>query len=301
MIQFFDASHATFLAGMERIAARAQRAHQQLTTGLKMNTVSDDPAHLPVLMEVRASIDRNRQISNNLGRVKTETDAAESALSTAVSLLDNVATLASEAQPNTQTGDTRQQIAQQVSADLEQMIGIANTTVEGRYIFSGDSDQMQPYSLDMTQPNPVSAYNGSGSSRTVEHPDGSTFGVARTAQQIFDDGDPATNAFAAISNLRSALLNNDQAGIDASVANLQSASRYLNAQLSFYGTVQARVNGAIDFAANLQTQLETQQSQIQDADLTESITELSQAAVQQQAALSAEKEMPRTSLFDYLG
>jgi flagellin-like hook-associated protein FlgL len=61
------------------------------------------------------------------------------------------------------------------------------------------------------------------------------------------------------------------------------------------------VNGAIDFAANLKTQLETQQSQIQDADLTESITELSQAAVQQQAALSAEKEMPRTSLFDYLG
>jgi flagellar hook-associated protein 3 FlgL len=135
----------------------------------------------------------------------------------------------------------------------------------------------------------------------VEHPDGSTFGVARTAQQIFDNADPTTNAFAAIGNLRSALLNNDQAGIDASLANLRSASRYLNAQLSFYGTVQARVNGAIDFAANLKTQLETQQSQIQDADLTESITELSQAAVQQQAALSAEKEMPRTSLFDYLG
>jgi flagellar hook-associated protein 3 FlgL len=266
-----------------------------------MNNVADDPAHLPALMEVRASLEHNKQISSNLGRVKTETDSAEGALSNAVSLLDNVATLASEAQPNTQTAASRQQIAEQVAADLQQMVGIANTNVEGRYIFSGDADQTQPYGLDLTQTNPVSAYYGAATTRSVEHPDGSTFAVSRTAQDMFDSADPSTNVFAAVSNLRSALLKNDQAGIDASITAVQQASRYLNTQLAFYGTAQSRVNSAIDFAANLQTQLQTQQSQLEDADLTESITELSQAGIQQQAALAAEKEMPRTSLFDYLG
>jgi flagellar hook-associated protein 3 FlgL len=301
MIQFFDPSHSTFLVGMQRIAERAQGAQQRLTTGRRINNVADDPAHLPALMEVRASLEHNKQISSNLGRVKTETDSAEGALSNAVSLLDNVATLASEAQPNTQTAASRQQIAEQVAADLQQMVGIANTNVEGRYIFSGDADQTQPYGLDLTQTNPVSAYYGAATTRSVEHPDGSTFAVSRTAQDMFDSADPSTNVFAAVSNLRSALLKNDQAGIDASITAVQQASRYLNTQLAFYGTAQSRVNSAIDFAANLQTQLQTQQSQLEDADLTESITELSQAGIQQQAALAAEKEMPRTSLFDYLG
>ena len=75
----------------------------------------------------------------------------------------------------------------------------------------------------------------------------------------------------------------------------------MNSGLAFYGTVQNRVDGAVDFAANLTTQLLTQQSGIQDADLISSITQLNQAATQQQAALAAEAKMPRTSLFDYLG
>lgn len=301
MIRFFDPSNAVFLNGMNRIAAREQRAQKQLTTGLKINSIADEPSNLSSLLSVRAGLDRNEQIGANLARVKTESDAAENALSKAVALLDNFTTMAAAAQPTTQTAETRAQLAGQVGSDLRQMVSIANTSVEGRYLFSGDSDQVQPYSVDVTAANPVSAYAGSSSSREVEHPDGSQFSVSLTAQQIFDSADPATNVFSTISNLRNALLNNDQAGIDAAISNLQSASKYLNTQLGYYGTVQSRVNGAIDFGRTLQTQLETQQSTLQDADLTESITELSQAALQQQAALAAEKQLPKTSLFDYLG
>jgi len=301
MIQFFDSSQSMFLNGMERIQAREQEAQTQLTTGLKINSISDDPSRLPVLMEVRSSIARNQQIASNLSRVKAESDSGESALSSAVSLMDNITSLASEGQPSTTSAATRIQLAQQVSDDLHQMVTIANTQVEGRYVFSGDDDQTQPYSIDLTQTNPVSAYLGSASTRTVQLPDGSLLPVSETAQQIFDSADPATNVFSAISNLRTALLNNDQSGIESSISALNNSSTYLNTQLAFYGNVQSRVNGAIDFGATLETQLETQQSQIQDADLTQSITELSQAAIQQQAALSAEKEIPRTSLFDYLG
>ena len=301
MIQFFDPSNAVFLNGMNRIATREQRAQQQLTTGLKVNSIADAPSDLSSLMSVRAGIERNQQISANLARVKTESDSAETALSSAVSLLDHITTLASEGQPTTQSADTRAQLAAQVGSDLQQMVTIANTSVEGRYLFSGDSDQAQAYRVDLNAVNPVSAYAGSASTRQVEHPDGSQFSVSLTAQQIFDSPDPTTNVFSSISNLRNALSNNDQAGIDAALSNLQSASKYLNTQLAFYGAVQNRVNSAIDFGQTLQTQLKTQQSTLQDADLTESITELSQASLQQQAALAAQKQLPRTSLFDYLG
>src|ERR1039457_6384686 len=299
MIEFFDPSNQMFLTGLNRILTREQRAQQQLTTGLKINTVSDDPDHIGNLMQVRTSLAQNEQITSNLGRVKTETDTAEGALSNAVKLLENISTLASEGQPNTQTADTRSQIAGEVGSVLQQMVGIANSNVEGRFIFSGDTDQTQPYTIDQSN-STVSAYAGAAATRQIQHPDGSLFPISKTAQEIFQSADPTTNVFAVVAGLHAALLNNDQAGIDAAVTNLQGASTYLNNQLAFYGTVQNRVNSGVDFAANLQMQLQTEQSGIQDADLTSAITELNQAATQQQAALAAEKEMPRTSLFNFL-
>jgi flagellin-like hook-associated protein FlgL len=75
----------------------------------------------------------------------------------------------------------------------------------------------------------------------------------------------------------------------------------LNQQLAFYGNVQNKVAQATDFASTQQTQLQTQISNLQDADLTASILQLNQAQTQEQAALQAEARVPRTTLFDFLG
>src|SRR5258708_35673902 len=101
MIESFNLSSQIFLTGMDRILAREQRAQQQLTTGLKINTIADDPDHIANLMQVRANLGQTQQIASNLKRVRTETDTAERALSNAVKLLDNVSPLASQGRPNT--------------------------------------------------------------------------------------------------------------------------------------------------------------------------------------------------------
>ncbi len=301
MIEFFNSSTQTFLNGMSRIEARLATAQRQLSTGLRINSVSDDPAHIGDLMSVRAQLDQTTQINANLGNVKTETDTGESALQNAVNLLDQVTTLGAQGQPNTQTADSRSQLASQIGSILQELVGVANTSVEGRYVFSGDSDQQAPYSLDLTQTWPVSSYAGSAATRQVQAPDGSLFSVSKTAQDIFDSSDTDTNIFYQVTSLRNALQNNDQAGIDAALNALSGTGSYLNTQLAFYGNVQNQVQRATDFGSNLQTQLNTQLSGIQDADLTQAITDLTQATLQEQAALGAEGQMPRTSLFNYLG
>jgi flagellin-like hook-associated protein FlgL len=47
--------------------------------------------------------------------------------------------------------------------------------------------------------------------------------------------------------------------------------------------------------------LQVQISGLQDADMTKSILDLTQAQTEQKAALQAFQQIPRTSLFDYLG
>jgi len=300
MISSLDPTTQTFLIGMNQIQQRAQKAQVELTTGLKINTVSDEPDQIANLWQTRADLAETQQIDTNLGRVKTETDTAEGALQSAVTLVERAQTLGAQGATGTNTSESRQDLAGELGAVLQQLVMTANTSVEGRYIFSGDSDHQQPYTIDLTQSGPISAYQGSEATREVQSADGSMFSVALTAQDIFDSPDAQQNVFTSIANLRQALLNNDDAGITSALTDVQSAGTYLNQQLAFYGTVQDRVAGSIDFAKNYETQLQTQLSGIQDADLTQSITNLQQAETAQQAALASRAKLPRTSLFDFL-
>jgi flagellar hook-associated protein 3 FlgL len=300
MISSLDPAAQAFLTGVDQIQQRLNTAQAQLTTGLKINTVADDPSEIANLWQTRANLDQVQQINSNLGQVQTEVNTAESVLESAVTVVERAETLGAQGASGTVDAGTRQDLAGELGSVLQELVSTANTTVQGRYIFAGDSDQTAPYSIDLTQTDPVSAYQGSASTRIIQAPDGSTLQVALTAQQIFDSPNAQTNVFVSINSLRQALLNNDSAGISSALADVQSSDTYLNQQLAFYGTVQDRVTNSLDFSQNYQTQLQTQLSGIQDADETESITNLTQAQTQLQAALESRAQIPNKSLFDYL-
>ncbi len=302
MITSLSPSAQQFLNNITRISSRMQQAQQQLSTGLKMTQVSDVPDQVSILLQARASLSSTQQIQSNLSRFTTETDAGEQALQSAVTLFDQVQTLAAEGNTSTASADTRNMLAGQAGTALEQMVGLAGTQVEGRYIFSGNSDQQAPYTLDSSQNPPVlSGYLGSDSTRLAQHPNGGTFSVAATAQTIFDSADPSTNVFSAIQNLQTALANNDSAGIQTAMGGLSGVSSYLNRQLAFYGTAQDKLSEATDYGQTLATQLQTQIGNLQDADMSTAIENMTEAQTQQTAALESRAQLPRTTLFDYLG
>jgi flagellar hook-associated protein 3 FlgL len=300
MINALTPQTQSFLTALNAIERRAQTAQQQLSTGLRINTVSDDPSQISDLLSVQAAISQNNQINQNLAQVKTETDTAESVVSNAVTLVEQAQSLGTQGASDMDSADTRQKLAEQVGSVLQQLVGAANTTSGGRFLFSGDADQTQPYTIDLTQTNPVSAYAGSAATREVQMPDGATAALTQTAQQIFD-GAGDNSVFGAVNNLRLALMNNDTAGINSAISQLGTADSYLNTELAFYGTAQNRVNNGISYAATNQTQLQTQLSSIEDADETQSILMLQQSQTQEQAALESEAQLPRQTLFNFLG
>ena len=104
-----------------------------------------------------------------------------------------------------------------------------------------------------------------------------------------------------MNSLRVALANNSPADIDTALSDLRQASDHLNRSLAFYGAVQGRLEDATNFAADYDVQLKTEMSQKQDADTAAAALELSQGSTQLQAALTMRANLPRTSLFDFLG
>jgi flagellar hook-associated protein 3 FlgL len=262
--------------------------------------VSDDPDQISTLLAARARLSSAEQLESNLGRIQAEVDAGEQALQRSVELFERVRSLGAQAATSTSTPATRNTLAQEVGSILQQLAGLASTQVEGRFIFSGDADQLSPYLVDLSLPAPMSAYLGAPATRLAQHANGTTFRVGLTAQEIFDASDPAANVFQAVAALRQAMLDNDEAAIQAAVSGLSGAGDHLNNQLAFYGTTQNKILEAHEFGQTLQLQVKSQIASIEDADLSQAILELNQTRTQQDAALNARARMPQTSLFDFL-
>lgn len=306
MIRNLDPSGEQFLAALERIQAAAERAMRQISTGLRVNSASDAPDSVSDILDLRSSLARNTQIRQNLGRLQSEADTAERVLASAVAALDRALTLGVQGASSYVSAQTRQILASEVESILENLVAASRSTVEGRYIFSGDRDQEPQYDADLTAPTGVTRRFVTQASRRAEHPNGTTFVPARTAEEIFDhrnpDDTPASdNVFAALNSLRLALQANDETAIGNALTAIRAASGYLNAQLAFYGTVQAMIREAVDFAGKMDLRLRSELGSKEDADLAQAITELQHSQTHQEAALRARAQLPRLSLFDFLG
>ena len=302
MISSLDPSTQGFLNNLRQINQEMQQAQAQLSTGLRVNQASDAPDEISAILQARASLSQTQQINTNLGMFNTEVNAGQQALQNAIQIFDQVQTLGAQGDSSTASAATRSQLAQQVNNILQQMVGLADTQNGGRYIFAGDTDQQQPYTIDMTQTPPaVSAYQGSNTTRHAQHPDGSTFPVALTAQTIFDSPAAADNVFTSMKNLSAALSSNNDTAIQTAVSVLSQVGDYLNQQLAFYGTAQQNVQQATDYGQTMVTQLQAQISNLEDADSAAAIEQLTQAQTQDQAALQSQAMLPRTTLFNFLG
>ena len=284
MIASLSASSEMFLSDLNRVQRRVDAAQRQISSGLKVSAPSDAPDEIGSILELRAGLERNTQIQTNVTRVKAEVDTADATLQTVISLVERAKTLAAQGAGTMQDDSSRLAIDNEVESIQEQLIALSQTTVQGRPLFGGTMD----------------------ASREIEDPAGGSFPVARTLQQVFDprnpDGTPAAdNVFAAVADLRAELQANNPDGIQTALDSLDAAGDHLNQQLGFYGAAQNRISDALDFAGKQAVQLKTSLSNLEDADVTSAILELSQASVEQQAALAAQAKRPASTLFDYLG
>ena len=298
------ASADRFLANLSGLQQRMDTANRQVSSGLRVQNVSDDPSSVADILQLNSQISSNDQIGQNLAKVQTEMNAGESAINSATTLMDQAQQLASQGANSTSSTNSNQ-LASQVSDLIKEMQSLANSQVQGRYIFSGDSDQSAAYGpVDLSTSNGVGSYLGTASTRVVQGANGTTIPLGLTAQDIFDGGPggtASTSVLQSLSKLYSALTTGTPADVAATIPNISSAATYLSTQQSRYGDTQNRISTALTYQATLTTNLEAELGSVQNADTAQAITSLQNDTVVEQAAMSAYNAVPKKSLFDYLG
>lgn len=305
MINTLSAADSAFLRNIEKIQERAERAQKEVSSGRRIFSAADEPDGVSALLTTRAELEATDQIRNNLGRTKAEVDAAENGLQQAVKILERARTLAAQGQNGFNVESTWTALSLEAGDLMQQMLNVANLAIEGRFVFSGNSDSVQPFDFEPSL-DTVTSYAGSVATRQSLFPGGNPFDIARAGDTIFDNPGVdeigvSKSVFGALRQLRDALQSRDVDTLRSSMQSIEAATKNVANELSFYGAAQRRVTEAASSAEATWLRLKTQLSRLEDADMTEAILETQQARFQLEAAFQVRGQRQNRTLFDYIG
>ena len=141
------------------------QTQQQISTGRRILTASDDPVAAARALEVAQSDAMNTQYAANRNAARNTVSLAESTLQSVTTLLQDVKTAAIGAGNGTLNNSDRQTMATELSGRLQELIGYANSTDGiGNYLFSGFQSRTQPFANVAG----VIAYNGDDGERLTQ-------------------------------------------------------------------------------------------------------------------------------------
>jgi len=271
-------------------------ALQQISTGQRVNQLSDDPAAAAqdVLDHVQGNQDD--QFLQNISSLQSQAQSTDSTLSSVVTAVTQAISLGVEGANATLNNSDRQAVAEEVTGIRDQVLGLANQTFQGNYIFSGTATSTQPFVLDATQPDGVK-YNGNTDVNSIQLSSGQKIPINVPGSQIFTN--PAGDVLGALNGLITALQTNT--GLPAANASLDQAFSQLNTQRVFFGNALQQMQSSQTFLNSDKIQLASTENSLVGADMATSITNLEQASTATNAILSATNQILSTlNLLDYL-
>jgi flagellar hook-associated protein 3 len=120
-------------------------ALQQLSTGKRVNQLSDDPAaSASMVRSLAASADVDRY-TKSISTLVPQMQSADAALSAVVTSLNSAITMGTSGANGTNTASNRAQIATQVQGLLSSVVAQANTSYQGQYLFGGTVSSTPPF------------------------------------------------------------------------------------------------------------------------------------------------------------
>ena len=286
---------STFVDALDKDRQQVNTDLEQITTGQSVNSLSDNPIAAAALVQnlsEASSVDRfTRSISSIQGSLQT----ADSALNSVVTSLNQAISLGTEGANGTVTAGERQTLAAQVNDLQQEILGLANTTYQGDYVFAGTAVNVQPYVADSSSPSGVS-YQGNSSANNIQVGEAQFVPANLPGSTIFNG--TGAEVFQALHDLASALgTSGDVAGATTEVEN---ALNNVDLQRTFYGATVDRLNNASYTLSQEQTNLSQQQNNLLGADLPTSASDLAQAETTLNAALAAFGQISQNNLLDYL-
>lgn len=268
--------------------------NEKITSGKRINRPSDDPIGVPKVLDYRTLLGTLDQYKKNVQQGTNLLRYTESALAQAGDVLTEAKTLAEQMATGSYSEAQRKALAVQAEQLFRQMLQIANTRISGRYIFSGFKTDTMPFTAD---DNFNVTYHGDDNRVRLAVQQNSTVEVNITGQAAFLD---ATNVFAVLRDLRTALRENDQAAIGRVLPRIDDAMNQIVTVRAYVGTSLKELEAVSSVLDDIKLNAETLLSDTEDTDLADAVTKLAQRQMVYEASLKSTAMITQLSLVNFV-
>ena len=272
----------------------------QLHTGKKITRPSDDPIIAMKGMGYRTEVTEIEQYRRNASEVWSWFDHSDDVLNNASKAMQRMEYLAVQAANGTNSEDELSSIKKEVEQLKEQMIEIANTNVNGKYIFNGTDTNIPPIEVGVDEngdeelifnvdPQDLQTVD-------VEVSKGIKMAVNISPEGLFDEEGLFTN----IESFLNALENGDQEALNTSIGELQDSSLNIIQSRAELGARMNRLELIEDRLSQQEIIAKDTMAKNEGVDFEEAVMNLMTQEVIHRAVLSAGSKIIQPSLLDFL-
>lgn len=295
--------NSQLLLNLNRNALRMNETQNQMATGRKINKPSDDPVGITYSLRYRSELASNEQYKKNVDSAVSWMDFNDTVLSQTNDVLQRLRELVVKASTGSNPQSALDSVSQEVAELKEQLVDIANSQLNGKYIFNGEKFNTKPYS-GTQDPSEVTTDPGEVI-YTVG--DSVKMSINLNGNDVFGEGDDATTAASSdnIFSIINRLL--DKLSPTGAHGSISSELGSLDSRIDKLLTIRAEVGAKTNRIELMQSRLEdlninltSLQSKTEDADYAQLIMDSKVQENIYNASLSAGAKIIQPSLVDFL-
>ncbi|NLI68577.1 MAG: flagellar hook-associated protein FlgL [Bacilli bacterium] len=274
----------------------------QIYTGKKIRRPSEDPVIAMRGIGYRTELEEVKQYQRNVSNVWSWMDHADDALDKATKVMQRLEELAIQAKNDTLSQSERHSILEEVKQLEQHLITIANTSVNGRYIFNGTDTNHAPVVYDESEgkgiiwePADPNVESGRDKPVIIEVSKGITFEVNIDPDSVFPQ-----ELFDVIKDFKDALNGDPLKDIDDSIGALQEMTQKIIRGRADLGARMNRLELIEDRLSQQGIIAEDIMKKNEGVDFEEAVMNLLAQEAVHRAALASGAKLIQPSLIDFL-
>ncbi len=134
-----------FSRNLNKNLTRLNKSQEQLSTGKRITTTSDDVIGTRGVMSYRVSINASEQYTKNSNEGISQLGFTENLLRSSQKIIDRARELAVGASNDTSTPNEREIASLEVQNLYSELLNISNTKLKNKYVFSGFATGTQTF------------------------------------------------------------------------------------------------------------------------------------------------------------
>ncbi|QAY67753.1 flagellar hook-associated protein FlgL [Paenibacillus protaetiae] len=287
------------MSNLNKNMNRLSNLQNQSSSGVRLTKPSDDPSGVAYALRYRSDLSYNDQYQTNTNSALSWMDMTDSTLGEAGDIVKRIKELAVQGSNGTNDATALGAIQKEMDQLKNQLIDIGNSKLNGKYIFNGENFTNKPY--DTSDPSfNASAVTTNASEVKYTISSGVTIPVNISGNDLFGPAGASDNLFSIIDNITAALGSNKPEDVSSQLTNIDSAAERISNARSLNGARTNRIELMQSRLKNLELNLNSMQSDVEDADMEQVLIDATTAQTVYEASLSVGSKILSTSLIDFI-